>query len=31
MSDLNESERVMQKTFKKRYFPCELIRFCFKM
>jgi hypothetical protein len=22
--------RVMQKSFKKHYFPCQLIRFCFK-
>jgi hypothetical protein len=29
MAKLSESEFVLQKTFKKRYFPWQLIRYCF--
>jgi hypothetical protein len=29
MAELSESEFVLQETFKKRYFPWQLIRYCF--
>jgi hypothetical protein len=29
MAELSESELVLQKPFKKRYFPWQLVRFCF--